>query len=238
MVIKDIVAQHPESVALLFLKYGINKPVDEQSLTAAIISCGEQFVIELATVIANQYEHYNNFPGIGKKKKVKKKALKKAQTVQASNAQKAATGILPPRMPNEAIPLLGKELSAELVPRNAAVTEMAAQVTAQVNKTKVTNGGGFWDTIGNIIGGIKGITNDVREIRNPSQQPPVGSGGGMSGSGSGSWLFGDEAGGGDQPGDGNKSEQPFKKWMLAAIAVVVVLVVVLVATSGSKPIAK
>lgn len=63
MDIKNIVAQHPESVALSFLKWGIDAPVNEKTVTAAIVAKGDDFIEDLGNIIGNQVQ-VQNFDGV------------------------------------------------------------------------------------------------------------------------------------------------------------------------------
>lgn len=233
VIIQDIVRQHPESAALVFLKYGINSPVNERTLSAAIISNGEPFVNDLSAAVANSYEYSSGLFGLGKKKK-EKKAQKKAAAQQNANVAAAATGTLPPRMANVPVELLSsrlnEDIAAELRPQSQAAQQMAVQTRQQILNTNVSGGGNIWSKIGDIIGGIKGVTGDIAAIRNP--QRTAGNGGT---SGGGDYGLDDTGGGAGTPQD----EKPFKTWMIAAAVAVVVLIIIVAATSGgAKTVAK
>lgn len=71
--IKDIVMQHPQSVALLFQKYGYsNLPITERSTAAMAVKFKQPFVRELAALVTNNYDVFVG--ATGKKTLVKKKS--------------------------------------------------------------------------------------------------------------------------------------------------------------------
>jgi hypothetical protein len=224
MIINDIITQHPESVAFLFLKYSIRKPVSVQALSAAIISKGQPFIDELSALIGNDYEYFNGNNG---KKTKKKKKKRKAQ----AQAQAAQEGFLrrPVNTPVNLLPASAKaELQADLTPRSQEAAQMSQQVRQQIMNTPVTGGGGIWDKIGNIIGGVRGAVEGVRGIVKPGN--PSTNGGASADDNGGDY---------NTPGGSNAKDKPFKTWVIAGIAIVVVLVIVIVATSGGgKTIAK
>jgi hypothetical protein len=216
MIINDIITQHPESVAFLFLKFSIQKPVNVQSLSAAIISKGQPFINDLAGMVSNQYEYYNGLGGKQKKKKQVKKAQKQAQAAQEQSLRR------PVNTPIELLPPAARaDLYSNLNPKSQEAAQMAQQVQQQILNTPVTAGGGFWDKIGNVIGGVRGAADDIRGIAQ------VGNGG----------YGGAEAS--NIPGEKNPADKKtFTNWIIAAVAIVIVLVIVIAATSGSKTIAK
>jgi hypothetical protein len=64
--IKNIADQHYQSVGRLFQKYGINKPVNEKNLAAAIVVYKKGFLEDLEIETG---EEFNGFDSFGKTKK-------------------------------------------------------------------------------------------------------------------------------------------------------------------------
>ena len=105
----SIAGQHGNSVALLFLKYGIDLPVTSESLQYALAQHGEPFATELSNAVANDFRvftgyggkrslvkndkhkqylvgYLESFLGIGKKKKARK-AAEQLRQLQANQQQ-------------------------------------------------------------------------------------------------------------------------------------------------------
>jgi hypothetical protein len=91
----NYVRLHPESVAVLFEKYGINEPITENALESAVDNFGDEFLNELATYTANQYVYFIGANGKAKAKKKPVSKLKAAIIHKKTGKKMAQTGFEP-----------------------------------------------------------------------------------------------------------------------------------------------
>jgi hypothetical protein len=135
--INQIIAQHPQSVALLFQKYGYSAlPITDSSLKAMVVKFGQPFVEDLSTLLAASYTGYDSLFGIGKKAKAKRDArntnaspVLNARVARASTAgiavQRPGINIAVPEIKPEAVQQhltnINQQLKAN--PRNKGLKE-------------------------------------------------------------------------------------------------------------------
>lgn len=107
--VENIVSQHPDSVGLVFLKYGVDVPITPESLQAALSFHGEPFAEELANAVSNEFEVF-----IGKDGKKGLFKGDKIKTLFQNVRSKIAPGKNKPVAANQNLTPAQKQLSNDL----------------------------------------------------------------------------------------------------------------------------
>ncbi len=240
-----IIAQHPDSVALSFLKYKIDAPVNVETLRAAIAAKGQPFIDDLSNVIANQYEVFNGLFGVAgalakklvrKKNRAAKKAVRQSKRAKLKSVKKAkrgggifARGAASGLMSGAKDALTQSDVASLTKDFEQPAHEETQAVKGAVKKSLL-------ESVGGIVSDVRDTASSIENIVNPKGNA------------------GDTEEGADEdtpvtsrPGGGSKT--PAKKsgfldglggnkTLIIAVVIIVILMVIFFSLNGSKKIVK
>ena len=183
----NIAGQHKDSVALLFLKYGISAPITTESLQYAIAQHGEKFAEELSNAVANNFDVFigqdgrqqlvmNNFPGkiikkvgqvLRKKKNPTPEDFKQQLAIKAPDTIRSLTPLTPiqVKLSNPDIKDVAKSnLSAEVRDDVKKLLAPPVEQPKTVIKEEVKKGLLGGSKAGGVLGKITDAIDDIADM--------------------------------------------------------------------------
>lgn len=195
--IQEIAALHPQSVALLFSRYGYGHvPPSEKSLLAMAAKFGNKFVDDLSSLIAAQYE---TFVGAdGRKTLVRKQPARAATIVPRDTRNINASGLLLKSVASPSVSLAPAKINPDYAEKTVAQMSAGATSTPEKRSLKDRITGFFQKALPILREGAAVYATATGKTPVPIPGPE------------------------DQPKD-DQPKDDSKKWLLVGVAVIVIL---------------
>lgn len=225
MDIQYLVQNYSGAIALLFQTYGINTPVNYDTLSAAITlhstANGNAFLSDLMSVVGNGYDDYDEYEEILGKKilGLGKKGKARRQEKRAARGGFSRIGAIARKIgiaKNKPAKGMGGEAEVN-APGSNAISDQANDNPKDEPKNKITLDG-VLDGAGKVAGAATGIIGAIQGITG---------GGGGGGSDDG-------GGGGDDGGNDTKKAFPWMWVGIGAGALAIIGIIIAVVKSSGK----